>query len=187
MSAIRTRFTQNKVLFGDIILVGSLEFSEYQEMNETGDGFGVVPVPLYRSGTDDRYLTQMHNIGCCGAISSVTNKFSQCTAFLNYQSTHSEDILDDYYKYKLQYDVAGGSGGTVEMLQYLRDNVRSSFDKATEDAIAVFSGSGSSNQCHNVLRSYKFRVDIRSEYSTNYNRNAHYLEDLTAAYLNFND
>jgi len=187
LQAIRTRFTQNKVLFGDIILVGSLEFSEYQEMNETGGGFGVVPVPLYRSGSDDKYLSQIHNTAICGAISAVTQKFSQCTAFLNYQSTHSEDILNNYYKYKLQYDVSGGSTGTVEMLQYIRDNVRSSFDKATEDAIGIFSGTGNPNRWHNVLRSYKFQVDIRSEYSSTYNRNAEYLEALAMAYPDFND
>lgn len=186
IQAIRTRFTQNKVLFGDIILVGSLELSDYQEMKDIG-GFGVVPVPLYRSGSYDKYLTQIHNTAICGAISAVTQKFSQCTAFLNYQSTHSEEILDNYYKYNLQYDVSGGSGGTVEMLQYLRYNVRSSFDKVTEDAISVFFGAGTSSQWHNVLRSYKFKVDIRHEYASTYNRNADYLDDLAAAYPNFND
>jgi len=187
LKAIRARFSQNKVLFGDIMLIGALEFNEYQEMKETGGGFGVVPVPLYRSGSDDKYLTQIHNVGSCGAIAAVTTKFKQCTAFLNYQSTHSEDILNNYYKYKLQYDVADGSTGTVEMLQYIRDNVRSSFDKAMEDAIGVFNVEASNKKWHNVLQGYDFQVDIRAEYKSEYNAKAQYLKDLAAAFVNYQD
>lgn len=184
--AIRKRFTENKVLFGDVMLVGALEFDAYQEMKTTG-GFGVVPVPLYRSGSTDKYLTQIHNMGSCGGISIITKKFSQCTAFLNYQSTHSEDILNDYYKYKLQYDLSNGSSGTIEMLQYIRDNVRSSFDKAMEDAIGVFNTEASKTKWHNVLSTNKFQIDIRAEYSKNYNVKEQYLDDLAKAFQNFPD
>ena len=186
LKAIRKRFSQDKVLFGDIMLVGALEFNEYQDMKESA-GFGVVPVPLYRSGSDDKYLTQIHNVGNCGAISIITKKFSQCTAFLNYQSTNSEDILNDYYKYKLQHDIAGGSTGTVEMLQYIRDNVRSSFDKAMEDALGVFNTEASKTKWHSVLAGYKFQVDIRSEYQSTYGSKEKYLDDLANAFLTFPD
>ena len=182
--AIRQRFTEHKVLFGDIVVVGALEFNEYQEMKEDG-GFGVVPVPLYRDGSDDRYLTQVHNIGSCGAIAIITKKFSECTAFLNYQSTHSEQILNNYYEYKLQYDLAGNSTGTIEMLQYIRDNVRSSFDKAMEDAIAVFLPN--SKRWHNVLTGYGFQVDIRSEYSSSYSQKESQLDALARDFPNFAD
>jgi hypothetical protein len=40
------------------------------------------------------------------------------------------------------YNVAGGDSGTVRMLQYVRENVRTSFDKAIEDAAAEFSEGG---------------------------------------------
>ena len=188
---IRKRFTENKVLFGDIMLVGGLEFSEYQEMKTAG-GFGIVPVPLYRSGSDDKYLTQVHNVGVCGAISIVTAKFSECTAFLNYQSTHSEEILNNYYEYKLQYDLSNGSTGTIEMLEYIRANVRSSFDKAMEDALHVFKNDGSNaatgeDRWHNILAKYGFQIDIRSEYSSRYSAKEGLLDDLAAAFLNYPD
>ncbi len=143
LTAIRKRFSTGNVLFGDIMMVGALEYSEYQEMRD-GKGFGVVPVPLYdidEGWTDDApYLTQIHNVGRPGAIAKNTTKFVECTAFLNYQSTHSTDILDQYYNYELMYNVAGGASGTVDMLRYVRQNVRTSFDKAMEDAIGVFKG-----------------------------------------------
>ena len=182
--AIRQRFTENKVLFGDIMLVGALEFDVYQEMKDNG-GFGVVPVPLYRSGSTDKYLTQIHNMGSCGAISIVTKKFSECTAFLNYQSTNSEQILNDYYTYKLQYDLSNNSKGTVEMLQYIRDNVRSSFDKAMEDAIGVFNPGA--EKWHNVLQKGKFQINIRDQYTSTYNAKEEYLDDLAKAFELFPD
>ncbi len=143
--AIRTRFASGNILFGGVICLGSLEYDVYKDMNAAGKkGYGIVPVPLYRSvnpetGEPDPYLTQIHNLGRVGGISARTTKFSQCSAFLNYQSTHSTDILNQYYDYKLQYDVVGVNvKGNVEMLKYIRENVRSSFDKAFEDAIGRF-------------------------------------------------
>ena len=143
--AVRNRFAQNFVLFGGIICVGSLEEQVYKDMTALDRaGFGVVPVPLYRTNyldpetntvKIDRYLTQIHNIGRVGAIAFKTNKFAQCSAFLNYQSLNSTDILNDYYEWTLKGDVAGAVEGNAEMLDYVRENVRSSFDKAFEDAI----------------------------------------------------
>ena len=149
LKAIRARFASNNVLFGGVICLGSLEYNEYKEMNgQGGSGYGIVPVPLYRTNyvdaatgdtKVDQYLTQIHNIGRIGAISYTTEKFAQCTAYLNYQSTHSTAILNEYYDYKLQYDVVGtGVKGNVEMLKYIRYNVRSSFDKAFEDALGKY-------------------------------------------------
>ena len=149
LKAIRARFATNNVLFGGVICLGSLEYDEYKAMNgQGGSGYGIVPVPLYRTNYVDEatgevkvddYLTQIHNIGRIGAISYTTEKFAQCTAYLDYQSTHSTEILNEYYDYKLQYDVVGtGVKGNVEMLNYIRANVRSSFDKAFEDALGRF-------------------------------------------------
>lgn len=144
LRAIRNRFAEGHILFGGVICLGSLEYDEYTQMD---GGFGVVPVPLYRVGDEngraDEYQTQIHNLGRVGAISRSTSKFSQCSAYLDYQSTHSTDILNDYYENELSYAIAGGSDSNVQMLQYIRRNVRSSFDKAFEDAIGIhFSNDG---------------------------------------------
>ncbi|MBQ7355852.1 MAG: hypothetical protein IJW66_00480, partial [Clostridia bacterium] len=49
---IRHKFAKNGVLFGGTIMVGSLEDTDYQEMRK-GQGFGVVPVPLYKAYEED--------------------------------------------------------------------------------------------------------------------------------------
>ncbi len=139
--AIRNRFGAGTVLFGDIMMVGALEEPDYQNMGK--GAFGVLPVPLYHNNNregvpKDKYLTQIHSVGRPGAIAYNTKKFVECTAYLNYQSTNSSQVLLDYYRFHLCSKIAGGGAGTVQMLDYLRNNVRTSFDKAMEDAMAVF-------------------------------------------------
>lgn len=157
---IRTRFTENGVLFGGVICVGSLEYDAYQQMRENGGkGFAVVPVPLYTQDEDHTmpYTTQVHNIGRVGAIAKNTTKFTQCSAFLDYQSRNSENILEQYYTTTLTYGAAGGLEGNVDMLNLVRANVRSSFDKAYEDAIGFFYANEDENS-----DSYRWNVQLAS-------------------------
>ena len=201
LAAIRARFASNQILFGGCICLGSLEYDEYKQMNSgDGDGFGIVPVPLYRTvdenGAQEKYQTQIHNIGRIGAIRHTTTKFGQCSAFLDYQSMYSTDILNEYYDFKLQYDIAGG-GNNSDMLKYIRKNVRSSFDKAFEDAIgrmfATDSGSegeseGSSSEkqkWHALINAASYRLDgsgMQEKYETYVGAKAERLEKLEKSY-----
>ena len=166
---IKAAFARGQVLFGGIICVGSLEDSVYRGMSaEGGKGFGVVPVPLYRTNYEengetkvDKYLTQIHNIGRVGGIAINTKKFAEASAFLNYQSVNSARILDQYYDLTLKFDAAGGTEGNAEMLDYIRANVRSSFDKAFEDAIARHASNGgdsslNQNKWHNIIQQWNY-------------------------------
>ncbi len=158
------RFSVNKVLFGSVIQVGAFEREVYQSMKDKG-GFGLVPVPRYSDTIEDGYFTQIHNVGRIGAISVKTTKFDQCTAFLNYQSTHSSDILEDYYKYKLQYSALGGESGTIDMMNFIRNNVRTAFDKTWEDAIGYFY-QDMNKRWHAILIAADFEVpDFRTQYN----------------------
>lgn len=158
---IRQEFAANRILFGGFIMTGNLEDPAYQNM-KNGDGFAIAPGPLYkaiqsteyhsdtpeaeREGKTYRdYQTQMHNLARLGAISEKTTKFSQCTAFLNYQSTNSTEILDTYYDQKLTLLVAGRQNGNAKVMAFIRSHVRSAFDKAYEDAIGFFYETGDEN------------------------------------------
>lgn len=172
----RKQFTTDKILFGGVILVGSLEYSDYQRMKEgNSGGFGVVPVPIYKYNDeldpDQQYLTQIHVVGRGGAIAVCTAKFAQCTAFLHYQSSHSTEILNEYYDYNLTYDTASGLDGNVEMLQYIRENVRTSFDKLFEDAIGFFYETVDDNsdtyRWHSQIVAAKYQLtNMRDVYDT---------------------
>lgn len=185
---IRKEFCENKILFGSVILLGALEYTSYQTLKDA-EGFGVVPIPLYyevEEGSNDTYLTAIHNAGRPGAISSATRKFAECTAFLNYQSefrgsdddVDSNDVLTQYYNFKLQYDVADGNAGTVDMLRYIRSNVRSAFDKTFEDSVGIHFN------CYNdgwgvILARGMWDVDIRTDYSTIAAKKTGYMKTLT--------
>ncbi len=187
-NAIRIRFAENGVLFGGVICVGSLEDDVYHPDRTAEEfSFGVAPVPLYRGEYDhdndpdtpkvtDKYLTQIHNLGKVGGIAYASNKFAAASAFLNYVSLNSTDILNDYYDWTLKMGVSSSAGGgedfelaeaaaqgSIDMLDYIRANVRSSFDKAFEDALAKFNSQSTetefmANKWHNLIKSAEFKL-----------------------------
>ena len=186
---IRNQFVSNKMLFGGIVLVGSLEYDAYQNMKtpERG-GFGVVPVPVYKAGDD--YLTQIHVVGRAGAIRYNTSKFVQCSAFLHYQSCNSQEIKDDYYEYTLVHGAAGGPNsveGNIEMLQYIRQNVRTSFDKLFEDAIGFMYEDvipdSANNRFHTLLSNNGYQyTGMSAKYEELYTIKSQALANLEADY-----
>ena len=141
LQAIRSRFASNNVLFGGVVAVGSLEDKIYQDMKGNGgQGFGVVPVPLYKDAEGEEYKTLVHNLARIVSISKVSTKFSQCSAFLDYLSRCSDKILNNYYDHHLTAAVSGGRAGAenVKMLNYIRNHVNNCFDKTFEDAVCSY-------------------------------------------------
>ena len=192
LQAIRNQFARGKVLFGGVILLGSLEFPEYQNM-KTPDigGYGIVPPPVFRAkmpdGTPTRYNTQIHVVGRAGGISWCTKKFTQCTAFLHYQSTNSTDILEQYWNTNLCYDIADGVEGNFEMLQYIRSNVRTCFDKLFEDSIGFFfnllDAETLANRWHNLISTSEYTMtNMAEKYSALYGEKEARLKELVLEY-----
>ncbi len=181
---VREKFVNNRILFGGIILLGSLEYSAYQGMYEQ-KGFGILPVPVFREG--DAYLTMIHNMGRIAAIAMNTTEFIQATAFLDYQSTHSTDILNQYYDYKLQYQVAGNDAGNTAILQYIRKNVRSAFEMTYENVTGYYFGDideqSSTTSWAGLIRTSGYSyTKIRGDYVTNADLRGRYLEQILDAY-----
>ena len=118
---IRTRFSQDKILFGGVICVGALDYEQYQNMES---GFGVAPLPTYKtSGTDITvYSTAIHNLARVIGLSKASTKFVQCSAYFDYQALNSTVVMNQYYR-TLQYTTVGGRSYNVEMLNALRDNI----------------------------------------------------------------
>ena len=114
------------------------------------------------------YSTIIHNIGRLAAISVNTKKFSQCSAFLDYQSTHSTDILDRYYEEKLTREAAGTENGNDDVMRFIRAHVYSIFSKAFEDAIAYSysEANPAAETWHNLIKANNFQPN--AEIATNY-------------------
>ncbi len=183
---IRERFAANNVLFGGVIMVGSLEDSVYQGM-KSGSGFGIVPVPVYKAG--DEYKTLVHNIARIVAISKATTNFAQCSAFLDYQSRNSAEILDDYYNEKLTAAVGGVAGEqNAQMLTYISNHVNDCFDKTYEDAIANYMGESDPNavstRWHGMLMNAGYKMNsFSSVYTSVLGQKQGFIRDVYNAWL----
>lgn len=174
---IEELFANDQVLFGGIICAGNLERQSYQEMLAKGEGYGVAvaPVPMYRTfdaaldvdanGVNRYYRTASHNIAKVAAISVATTKFKECTAWLDYQSTHSTDILNYYYDQELQYAIAGGDSHTVKVLQELRKNVSTALDKIYDDAVCTQINQKGQRFCELYWRGGFQPKEIRTKYT----------------------
>lgn len=133
-------FADDHILLGGIICAGNLEQSEYQDMISKGDGFGVAPVPVYRAfdesldidenGVTEYYHTAVYNGAKCAAIAYRTTKFEQCTAWLDYQTANSADVMEEYWD-----KVVGNLEDNVKVINMLRANVCTVFEKSFEDQI----------------------------------------------------
>ena len=188
--AIKHKFTSsgNSLLFGGFILTGNLDeteqgdYNDYQDMRRlTNGGFAIAPCPLYTAiGENEQYedataanyrdyQTLIHNTGRLGAISVNTKKFAQCSAFLDYQSKNSTNILEEYYQEKL-CRAAGTQNDNNKVMDFIRDHVRSIFDKAFEDAIGYFysKDNASAKKWHDMMKTDSFQPDgeIKSNYSS---------------------
>lgn len=132
------------------------------------------------------YQTLMHNTGRLGGISVNTRKFSQCTAFLDYQSTHSTEILEKYYEENLTRAAAGTENGNDDVMRFIRDHVRSIFDKAFEDAISYSysKDNPAATTWHSLIKKGGFQpnAEIQTNYSNLAVEKQKCLEQLTAAY-----
>lgn len=136
--AIRKEFAKGNILFGGVTMVGNLENEFYQSLREEGGyGFGIAPIPLYKpyeEGTNE-YNTYVHNLARVVAISGRSTKIAQCSAYLDYLSRNSADVLDEYYESVLSYSEDGETScANAKMMTYIRNHARDSFD-ATYDII----------------------------------------------------
>jgi len=181
--AVRTKFCENEILFGSIVTLGSLEQDAYQYLKDD-TGFGIAPIPLYMEepGADDNYNTAIHTTSRPGAISRNTVNFSACTAFLDYQSTHSGDILNEYFSHYYDCDITGEGFVASRMLKFIRKNIGTATEKTFED---TFVDEGRPNiRWSSIMENNKFTygADIRNDYDHFRGEKAGYLNDL---YYNF--
>ena len=192
---IEQLFANDQMLFGGIICAGNLEQPAYQEMLAKGEGYGVAvaPVPMYRAfdaaldvdanGVNRYYRTASHNIAKVAAISVATTKFKECTAWLDYQSTHSTDILNYYYDQELQYAIAGGEAHTVDVLKTLRANVSTALDKIYDDAVSTYAGATKQRWCQLIWDKWDYQpTEIRTDYTAAVEVKKEFLEQIRAKY-----
>ena len=136
--AIRQKFANGSLLFGGITTLGALEDPEYRGMMTTEQGgFAILPVPKLNESC--KYSTQLHVTAKMGAIRVNTEKFVQCSAFLNYQTIHSSGIVEEYYTSNFVHGDTDKNVVTanLDMLHFIRRNLRSALDATYEDVLDI--------------------------------------------------
>ena len=135
VQGIRNEFVSDRILFGGIFCLGSLEDEVFQQLRSK-EGLGIAPVPMYKSGDASDYNTHSDNVGRTVAVAKLTDKFEQCSAFLDYQSRNSSSVLDLYYKSLLTVNKDSDAvDHNSEMLTFIRNHAIDGFDKIMEDII----------------------------------------------------
>ena len=165
MLLIRERFTKDNMLFGGIVMLGTLEDDVYQSMR-AGDrsGIGVLPIPTYKSGMKHR--TVVHNTAKLVAVAAKSDKFEMCSAFLDYQSMNSEKVMDAYLN---EYLTLSSSEGTNErMLDFIRSGIIGSIEQTYEDLFSEYE-SGDDDikiiRWHDLIRQNSYSAtDLSAEY-----------------------
>ena len=86
----------------------------------------------------------------------------------------------------MQYDTVGASPTTVHMLQYIRNHVRSAFDKTFEDAMGVYYGKSTERWSYQ-LQQHHYDVDLRQFYNTHIESKQADLENLITYFDDLKD
>jgi len=167
MNDILNAFASGTLLFGGCAMMGVVEAETYQEMEQQ---FGLVPIPKLRE--DLEYNTLIHNVGKCGAISLSTTKPRQISAFIQYCSENSGDVVNEYYNYAMKYKYTSDAG-TAEMLDLIYENIVSIREKALDDLLSASNGDAKTYAWHYMLmgaegnKNYQSNADqIASVYET---------------------
>ena len=182
--AVRERFNRGSMLFGGIVLAGTFEHDVYQQMKDNGN-LALLPVPVYEKDNQHIYSTQIHYTGRAGGISAKTDNFEQCTAFLQYQSEHSTEVVNEYYS-----SVFGSAN--VDMMSFIRSRVNRGTDMYVEEMLPIFSNSSpvlyDDSKLHFIIRDQSYQVpNLYDHYKTYLSLKGTALMDLINIYKNFPD
>ena len=182
LQAIRTRFSEDKILFGGVITVGALDYTEYQSME---GGFGIVPIPLVDSSKE--YVSAIHNLARVMGIAKSSTKFDQISAFLDYQALNSDDVMSNYYSL-LQYDTVGGEKYNITVLNTLRNSLGDNSSQYLENQIHANKSAFSVaiDRWSKFLQTTEFDPEsLRSKYDASMTAKNTALKELVVIYQGF--
>lgn len=167
MNAMLNSFAAGNLLFAGCAMMGVVEAEVYQEMEQQ---FGLVPIPKLNESLE--YNTLIHNVGKCGAISLSTTKPRQISAYIQYCSENSGDVVNEYYNYAMKYKYTSDAG-TAEMLDLIYENIVSVREKALDDLLSASNADAKTYAWHYMLmgaegnKNYQSNADqIASVYET---------------------
>ena len=122
---LREEFKSRRVLFGGVCNLSALEGGAAS----VDGGLLILPPPIYKEAEGISYNTVVTQKAKVFAIAAKTDAYRECAVFLDYQSTHSEDIGKGYLHSALGIDTGDDIGKAGrDMLDIIISSVRDSLD-----------------------------------------------------------
>ncbi len=129
-----TRFSDGGVLFGGVVSIGALENEGYK----TAMSSGIYIAPIPKSEAKDTYKSTLDSRSCLLAVNARTVRFDAVSAFLDYQTVHSYEIVESFCRYSLLWGNIGASEENKEALALLKDSLAVSFVSVYEEAVEIY-------------------------------------------------
>ena len=200
IECIRDRFADNKLLFGGIVQIGELEREEYQQMRE-GEGLGFVPVPSYCDDYDSGRRHPMNSVISNRArvigISRSTDKFEQCTAFLQLQAARSYVISYTYADEYLSASLEGeGIVDNARMFRFITETLsdvrEGNIGSFCEDMVEMYlrdrDTQSASKRLDSLLTEYNYQItNVKGYYDALVSEKIEALEALKKVWYHYND
>ncbi|MCQ2413553.1 MAG: hypothetical protein MJ082_01990 [Clostridia bacterium] len=169
-------FSQERVLVGGVNLLGAIESTYFRNMwneDEGKEGFIVTPMPLYHEG--DEYRTVIHNLAKVIGVGKNSVNLDRCAGYIDYCSTNSADILNNYYEWTLANGAAGLFEANVEIIINMRNRLVFAIDKIVDDAISLTGQKGMVNGKEETLtKEFTFHRILLDHYQEGTGINKYY-------------
>ncbi len=129
----KTLFCDNGALLGGILPIGALEDEEYKKI--AASGLYIAPIP--KSNVNDSYKSILDSRARLVAINAKTRNFAAVSAFLDYQTTHSENTMAAFLKYSLLWGTVGASNENKDSLELIRASFSPSFVYVYDEQVNI--------------------------------------------------
>ena len=172
-------FANGNVLFAEGMWLADLEAPEIRDMEQRK---GVTVYPK-QNGSIATYNTFVHDTAESGSIALSTQKFTECTAYLQCINQQSSGLITEYKEYALKYKY-NKDYATIEMIDLIYDTIGSPFETIMSqmafDMTNTVHGANGINTPKNFMNRYvhsNVPFSFAHDYQTSYNV---YVAGLTA-------
>ncbi len=132
-----------------VLTVAKLGEMESSDMRGTTFTRGILPFPRYDYNSPN-FITVVHDQAEVSCILNNASSFALASAYLQYLNENSADVMEEYYENGLKFKY-NDSQPVVEMIEYIKDHIRSPFDSVL--TVYICASSENAYQIYDMLHS----------------------------------
>ncbi len=139
-------------LFATPTMMGLLEEDIFQNMT---DDMGILPLPKLQEGTSTPYCSIINGIGKVGALSYHSPNGKEMSAYIQYVTENSAEVLTKYYDDAMKHKYSSDAGSQV-MLDLIYDSIGSQKTMMLEELMVSCNWNVSPHVWNNLLQSQNY-------------------------------